>query len=583
MAISPVAITPDWAIVDTETRDLIAEDIDDFTQLLPALFPVDHGSLGQLSPLSFRGSSPQETDIWYGPVHLENPLSSLISTADVPINLVEEMHIIDAGAFSHPEVQGPGVGLWIDPYRFEGQRPYSRVDFRAGDWGYSDLGVLFGLPVSRSLKFMFSGSRQELNGFEPERGHAGSRILGNIVFEPHQDFELNYTVLFNRHEFEIPAPLLPAFVPWSPGLSRQDKRLDQVVSLKSGRLKTRKKRFQMDLFHSAITDKSLIDSLSIEPKVNVFGARIQQERIVGKNLLAMGAELKISDLRSVHLGNRTDYRFTAYARSEYAYSQNWRAGVRLSIEKQNRFSTALRSEGHVAYSPAPGRRIWLGLKRALRYPGFVERYWPQLTFQGNPQLDVEHSSSVELGLSAQEEGFEIRSVLFASDVSDWIGNNFVAGSGQFVPENLGSRTVLGYDLKLVWKYTARGEFGFVHAYRTVPEGGSAKALDVPEFSLYSYLELGGHFFEDYVYINLRLIGRVFGERSGRVFANSASLPSFARLPEGGVLDGQISFQFSDARLSISMENLFDKRYELVPGFRMPPKTLRFGISWEFID
>jgi len=90
-------------------------------------------------------------------------------------------------------------------------------------------------------------------------------------------------------------------------------------------------------------------------------------------------------------------------------------------------------------------------------------------------------------------------------------------------------------------------------------------------------------FEKYVYVNLRLIGRVFGESSGLTYENSPSLPSVVKLPETTVFDGQISFQFSDARLSISMENLFDKKYQLVPGFFMPPKTFRFGISWEFWD
>ncbi len=76
---------------------------------------------------------------------------------------------------------------------------------------------------------------------------------------------------------------------------------------------------------------------------------------------------------------------------------------------------------------------------------------------------------------------------------------------------------------------------------------------------------------------------VFGDRSGLIYENNSFLPSTVNLPEAVVFDSQISFQFSDARLSISMENLFDKKYQLVPGFFMPPKTFRFGIVWEFWD
>jgi len=47
-----------WISNIRETENLIAEDIADFAQVLPNVFPLDYGSLGQVSPLSFRGSTP---------------------------------------------------------------------------------------------------------------------------------------------------------------------------------------------------------------------------------------------------------------------------------------------------------------------------------------------------------------------------------------------------------------------------------------------------------------------------------------------------------------------------------------------
>jgi hypothetical protein len=32
-----------------------------------------------------------------------------------------------------------------------------------------------------------------------------------------------------------------------------------------------------------------------------------------------------------------------------------------------------------------------------------------------------------------------------------------------------------------------------------------------------------------------------------------------------------------------MENIFNRTYELTPGFFMPPQTFRLAIEWEFWD
>ncbi|MCH8018529.1 TonB-dependent receptor [candidate division KSB1 bacterium] len=572
-----------WVSDTREMEKLIAEDIADFVQVLPPVFPLDYGSLGQVSPLSFRGSTPQQTSIWLDALNLENPISGFVPTTVIPINVVEDFTVRGADSFAPFGFQSSGGILQVNSFKFDTKEPYSKVNYRAGSWGYSDLGIIFALPITKNVNFTFSGKRQGFDGFEVNRMHTGSRIFGRVSFQPHSKMELNYTVFLNKNEFEIPAPLLPAFVPLASGAKRKDKRFDQALSLKLGSLSEENKLLNASLFFSTIQEQSIADSVAFKPRNMTFGTRIQQQIIAGNHLFGFGGEFKTDDLSSPRLGDHTDKFGRVFIQDDFLLTDKWRLGLQLNLDRKNDYPIGFNPAAFLYYEPTEINKIWVGIRRAQRYPSFVERFWPTSDFRGDPELSAERSSTFELGFSLNSDDVQVHAAAFVQQVDSWIGNTVLANLEDFGPVNSGKRTVLGHDFKFIWKYFKGGEFGFVSSYVTVTEPGPSKRLQVPEISIYSYLDLGSPMFENYVYVNLRLIGRIFGERSGLTYENSPSLPSVVKLPEATVFDGQISFQFSDARLSISMENLFDKKYQMVPGFFMPPKTFRFGISWEFWD
>ena len=572
-----------WVFNIRETENLIAEDIADFVQVLPNVFPLDYGSLGQVSPLSFRGSTPQQTSIWFDDLNLENPISGFVPTTVIPINLVEDFTVRGADSFAPFGFQSSGGVLNLNSFEFNAKKPYSQVNFRAGSWEYSDLGIIFALPITKNVNFTFSGKRQEFDGFETNRVHTGSRIFGKISYQPGSKIELNYTAFLNKNEFEIPAPLPAGFVPLTSAAKRKDQRFDQALSLKLGSLSQEKKLLNASLFFSTIREQSIADSVAFKPRNMTIGTRIQQQLIAGNHLFGFGAEFKTDVLSSPRLGDHTDKFGRVFIQDDFLLADKWRLGLQLNLESKNDYPIRFNPAVFFYYEPTEINKMWVGFRRARRYPSFVERFWPTPDFLGDPALSAETSSSFELGISLNSDDVQVHAAVFLQQVDSWIGNTVLKNLADFGPANLDKRTVLGHDFKFIWKYFKGGEFGFVGSYLTVAEPGPSKRLQVPEISIYSYLDLGRQMFENYVYVNLRLIGRVFGEISGLTYENSPSLPSVVKLPETTVFDGQISFQFSDARLSISMENLFDKKYQLVPGFFMPPKTFRFGIVWEFWD
>ncbi|MFQ5752428.1 MAG: TonB-dependent receptor plug domain-containing protein [bacterium] len=573
-----------WHANAQNTGSLIAEDIGDFTELLPNSFPLDLGSIGQFSPLTSRGTNEQEGKILLDGIVLQEPINGFVNTTNIPINLVKDMAFSSAGSFVPFGAQAIAGILQIDTYQFQGVHPYSKVFFRAGDWGYSDLGVIFGLPLTKNTSFMISGNRQEFSGFELNRKHTGSRIASKISYQPNSAFALNFTAFLNKDEVQVPAPLLPDLVPRTANARRKENRIDQTLSVKIGDLPRQNRQFLGHIYFAKIRQESFGDTLLFNNKNLSFATGLQYEMITGKQWFTAGGEIRLDDLKSAELSSHADQIGHIFVRDRFQVTNRLRLRLQALLEKHDGYSTAFNPSAQLHYALSKISNIWVGIQKTKRYPSFSERYWPTLFFRGNPNLNVEKGTTFELGYVLKNgETLKIKSAIFRTHVNDWIGAANRVDSLSYGPSNLGDRTISGLDLKFIWNYFSTGQFGFIGSFLNVQENSLAKQLQVPEYSIYSYLEMGRPFFQDYVFIKLRLIGRFFGERFGPFYAGPAALPEITKLGANIVLDGQSTFQFKDAKLTVSWENLLDKRYQLVPGFFMPPRTLRFSIEWEFWD
>lgn len=582
-SVHPSQKNPIWHSEVAKTATWLKEDATDLVSFFPNIIPLDYGSPGQFSPLVFRGVTPQGGGVIFDELLLAEPILGHINTSAIPINLVEETNFFDATSWGPFGAQFVAGAFQIIPYRFEGRRPYSKVIFRAGDWAYSDMGIVFGLPIMKSTSLTLSGNRQEIDGFQANRNHRGSHIFARLSHQPNSQFELTFSSLINNHEAEVPAPLFPDFAPFTANQRREESRLDQNLSFRLGNLFEQNRELNGAIFFSKNRLKSFQDSLRFNNRNITYGAALDQKINVGNHRFAFGGEFRVDDLSSGELGNRSDRFGYAFLRDEYRLLSRVAIGLQGRLEKHNGYDMAFMPSAHLIYDFSQTSEVKIGIQRSRRYPSFAERFWPTTTYLGNPQLAAEQSTVLELGLDwPKESDVSFQASIFSNFFADWIGN-VTTDTLFFGPQNLGERTIAGVDFKLLWNYASGGQMGLIGSLLKVDEADFEKQLQVPEVSLYSYVEYGRHFFDRYVYATLRLIGRFYGARYGFDYSGNVPLPEITQLEPDAVFDGQINLEFSDATLQFSMENLLDRRYQLVPGFFMPPRTLRFGIGWEFLD
>lgn len=578
---------PVWLSDARETDELIAEDLQDFMLAQPAVQALDFGTLGQISPLVIHGASPSESAVLLNDLPFDDPIVGMMNPFQVPVNLIGSETYLGPGDFAPFGFQALGGTLQASTFPYEPNHAYSKVFFRAGDWGYSDLGAIFIVPVNPEVQISIGGNRQEFEGFISGGGqdHTGTRMYAKVAFRPRENVTLSYLFHRNRDKNGVPAPFAPEFVPLPTNPKREELRFEHRLSLESGDLQKSRHRFLLRLTVSSLRQKAFSGSSRLfNHRDLAYGAALQQDFVFGHHRFAVGGNLRIFDLTSDKLGDHTDAFGYVFLRDDLRLAPAWRFAVQARVEKQRDFAAAVTPSVKLSYRPGENLEFYWGGQRAKRYPSFSERFWPDSTYFGRETLQEETGLNSQAGLRLTDGGSLLHVAVFQNHVSDWIapGRNFASSQVNEL-SNAGSRNIYGVDVKLRWEYGRGGQMGLTGSYLHVQENDLKKKLQVPEWTAYAYLEYGHSFFDKYVFIKARIDGRFFGRRYGLSYRNDSRFGSFVRLDPDVVVDGKLSLIFKDAKLVISQENMFDRQYELVPGFLMPVRTLRFGVEWEFWD
>ncbi len=583
-----------WVVQRAQMRRVFAVEVLEPLQLLPGVQALDFGTIGQKTFLSFRGARPPAATVLLDGVPLLEPIQGSVVSRFLPLNLLNRLTFSGPGETS-PAGEGSAFGaLAVTTPTFDAVRPYSKVLFRSGDFGYRDIGAFFGLPVSRRSHLLINVSRQTLD--LRERKHTGSRVLFRLRHAFTPSLRVSYRVFANKNDVVVPAPQAPAIHPEISRTNWQETRWDQVLSLQAGDLEQGAQAFQLRLLLTTISQESLLDTLSAPDSLSFQGedllfrnedvtpgVQVRYARRLGGHRLRLGGDAFGHKLTSAALGDHDDLFTRLFLRDDYRLTSRWRVALMLELEKRSGFDLKLHPGAHVSWQFATSGRTWAGFQRSRRYPTFVERYWPTFFFQGNPRLQAETGTNAEIGAALKQPTWAVQAAAFYSDVQNWIGVQTAADTFAVRVENLGVRSLAGMDVSAVWRPFANGELGVVGTFLRVGQSAVEKQLQVPEYSAYTYIEAGHAALEEFVFVRLRLAARLLGRRTGIDYRTENRVPTFVTSGPNAILDGQIAFEFKDARAVFSLENLLDTEYRIVPGFLMPDRRFRFSIDWEFWD
>lgn len=196
-----------------------------------------------------------------------------------------------------------------------------------------------------------------------------------------------------------------------------------------------------------------------------------------------------------------------------------------------------------------------GVSRSVRQPDATERYVLKvaptgIAWLGNPSLDPEKHTQIDLGLAGKAKGVKWEAVVFYDDVSDYVLRDKV---GTMTTYRNVDATLMGAELSGQWMFAP----GW-HAYGALAYVNGQN--DTDDRSIAQIPPLNGRVGTDYTAANWHAGGRVrFAAQQHEI--DTASGLDTIQTPEYAVLDLYGGYNFTrKTSLKIGVDNVFDKLY-----------------------
>ncbi|MDR7419948.1 MAG: TonB-dependent receptor [Armatimonadota bacterium] len=554
--VQPAATSPASVSVLTaaDLRRLGVRTVGEAIAFMPETLARAYGGPGSLITPSVRGSGAEQVLVLLDGVPLNGVFSGNVDLSTIPIDDVERIEVL-RGPFS--AIYGSGaLGGVISVVTRRRARP--AVTLGGGSLGVTALGISAPLPGAAGD----AGVSLRLDGAAGDRPNSdlrgGSLTLraGGARGERSWDIRVFGAAL---------ARGTPGSAAFPTPLARQD---DRRIVASFSTAQTRgalSDRLRVAVHYDAIDYRDPMFGIADRHAGTAWSAEWQRSvRRSAARVVTWGAEGQLQQLSSTSAGARSAALGAVYVQDDRALGPRLLLSVGLRVDWHSVWGAQVNPRVGLVYFARPDVRLRLAAGRTFRGPAFADLYYPFDGFvTGNPLLRPERAWSVDAGLEAVlRTGLTLRATAFWSDVRDLIlyvpDASFV-----FSPQNIGSASVLGASVEVEGRpaprWTARGSVTWIHPIDAVSR------LDLPNrprlsavLSLTRELQAGA---------SLTASAVAVGERYADP-ANAVRLPAYVTT----ALVLQVPVRETTG-LRVSVQNVFDVRYEPLQGYPAPGRTL----------
>lgn len=329
-------------------------------------------------------------------------------------------------------------------------------------------------------------------------------------------------------------------------------------------------------------------STRFDNEQNSYGIQAQHSWKFARNqTLVYGFDYRKTSARNITFNSLTNVEITSYDDSIAQgalfarYEVNFTPGFTMNFGLRPDFSSL--TNGSFT-SPNLGAKlaftdsttIRANYIRNFRTPTLFNLYARGSTFVGNPELKSEKGDSYDIGIDQKLGNFGLlRLTYFSNTISDLIAYNFAVPVGTY--ENIGLVRTTGIEAVLNMQF-AKNVYGFVNYTpnnpRILSSVNSVEEDNELRFAGADSLNLGISYetpAELYVGILMHSLGAYPTNNT-----NTKSLPGYT------TFDFKIRVPLSDNFvLTGSVDNIFNQRYQLFPGFPDAGRVFQVGLNTTF--
>jgi len=556
-----------------DEKELIYMDMSDIFRSQPLWFDFDLIEAGRPAYISLINTYPHQTPLFFGGTLMNDKLQGAFNTQFIPLNYIQFAEVDYSSGSLQNYASWSGSKINITPHSMHTQRPWTKIVYKQGSYGYSDVDIHFEVPFSNTFALQLGGKNSSFDGAIQGSGYDGQNYRAEATWQYSPNLYIRGQIYLNRikvglasfdrdQEFAVPAT----------NEKRNDYFLD-VTWLPDDSLD---QRLHVSLFYSDYTRKfkDTFTTYAFETWSERLGFDANYNFLIGENELVAGVSALLPRIWGDPFnGDLSLPSLNSYGRLSIPFNEiiNFRASLQLAYTK----------DYDLQLMPAIGTDIFIAenhyfsfdLTRGERIPNATERFFSFDTLYGNQNLEPETYSTITGRYYFRQEN-EWHLKIDAGYQS--LGNEIAWKDSIF--SNEGSRDFMFCGVEgfyRVWwlDFTLAGQYTLADLNLT------------PRSSLWGR----AHF--NWVLLNGALIFDAYGtftwyDKHKEIKYQPRLDRFYTGLGESGSfisLSWKLVATIQTAQVFFEMDNALEENYEIVSGYPDFYRRFRLGVNWTLWD
>jgi hypothetical protein len=523
-------------------------------------------------------------------MELVDPLFGLLDLNELPV-----MDLANVETFADSTVVMP-FPLVFRTDSVTSVRPYTRIYYRTGDNGLSDVDVQFQQRLSSNQAFSLAANFLRYDGIYVNSRVKAQKLRFFLQFGLPFGLVGEYRVLGNAHRNGFPGRILPGYAVQYPQRLRIVPRQDHLLHIRRKEKTDWNPSLDLEYHRISYQYKDIPSTVISNARFDWGGVRFGLHPVGG----TLWGEVQVTGLRYV-LNSRKNSDIRTRLVLGFQRRVRWKYRVRLFISQtmflsgwkgsQVRFDVGREIKGR--FSPT--------------FSAFLSRSVPPLLLRDGGFLPYENQpwavssdlpDSLLWGQDSISSPFKFHG--FVLNISRWhlyrfswlISAAFVRGKEYPFPLQTADSLLhwkssnaywnAGIFLRWFWqpgsKLVLRGTYQYWHtgAFKIAP------FLEVPAHRAYLQLRGQQKFFSGNLLVTA-VVGLEYFTPRKSVLLEKVGLGKVVELPELFLLHSRLHFSVGDVQIFLQWQNLFNRAYSMRAGYLVPGWQFHYGVIWKLWD
>jgi outer membrane cobalamin receptor len=557
----------------SQEKKLIYMDMSDIFRSQPLWFDFDLIEPGRPAFISLTNTYPHQTSLFLGGTVMNDYLQGSYNTQFIPLNYIQfaEKDYTIGGLQNYSLWSGSTIH--ITPHSIHTQRPWTKILYKQGSYGYSDVDIHFEVPFSSTFAVQLGGKNSGFDGLFQGSGFDGQNYRAEVTWQYSPQWYFRGQMFLNRNKVGLAAfdPELEFGIP-----AIRENRDDYFLDVTWVQNDSLRQRLHLLFYYSNYWRKytETTSNFIFNTYSERYGLDANYNFLFGTNELLVGASTLLSKIWGDPFnGGFTSPALNAYGKLKIPLTSNMHLRAALQAAYIKDFDISLLPNAGLDIFLSQNSNLSVDLTNGQRVPNVTERFFDFDTLYGNNSLTPETYST-------------INGKFYYAQINKWhlkidagyhrIENEIVWKDSVFLNQNSRDFMFCGVEglLRIWWfDFTLAGQYTFADVNLT------------PTSSIWGE----AHF--NWVLLNGALIVDAIGTLTWYDKHQAIKYhPKLDRFHTGlGItesfltLSWKIAATFQSAHVFFEMDNALQETYEIVSGYTDFYRRFRLGINWTLWD